>query len=428
MRLLFQVLIENSTVSKVLRQKEKYLSMDDGSRSPIKRSKGKVPDIEKALSNWARNYQRKGFTLTDAMIKEKAHFFATTCASQDGKHKILTASWLEKFKQKNHLSGSKSRKNSMDTVASDGESVSRLQSPKSTEASPISPTGLTPSPLSPSQSQEKLKKEPSDSLFDFSMDKNSKHGHSQSTTSVDTVPSLSIEVGSPTSPLVSGSPLTPKLRSRLPSISSAINRPRSQTFPLCSDAETNGNGEHKRSKRTKHGSISVSVTNSVANSPVEKEQQQQQHREGDAAISPRDASAIKRSPSNPDIKSPVSMQPPPVPVSKSSTTVNSPVSSPGTPTQDEARRALELVMSYIQSQPAGLGLQASDYITMGKLMEKLELVHKQSNLVLGKLDRIDEDADADAVADVDVDVDVNVNVDVDGPRATPRKRSIHDVT
>lgn len=85
-------------------------------------------------------------------------------------------------------------------------------------------------------------------------------------------------------------------------------------------------------------------------------------------------------------------------------------------------------MSYIQSQPAGLGLQASDYITMGKLMEKLELVHKQSNLVLGKLDRIDEDADADAVADVDVDVDVNVNVDVDGPRATPRKRSIHDVT
>ena len=68
----------NSTVSKVLRQKEKYLSMDDGNRSPIKRSKGRVPDIEKALSNWARNYQRAGHPLTDAMIREKAHFFATT--------------------------------------------------------------------------------------------------------------------------------------------------------------------------------------------------------------------------------------------------------------------------------------------------------------------------------------------------------------
>lgn len=45
----------HSTVSKVLRQKEKYLCQEDGSRSPVKRAKGRSPDIERALAVWARN-------------------------------------------------------------------------------------------------------------------------------------------------------------------------------------------------------------------------------------------------------------------------------------------------------------------------------------------------------------------------------------
>lgn len=47
-----------STVSKVLRNKEKYLSQDDGSRSPAKRPKGRSPDIERALAVWAKNQVR----------------------------------------------------------------------------------------------------------------------------------------------------------------------------------------------------------------------------------------------------------------------------------------------------------------------------------------------------------------------------------
>ena len=247
--------------------------MDDGSRSPIKRSKGKVPDIEKALANWARNYQRQGFALTDAMIKEKAHFFATTCASSDGKQKILTASWLEKFKQKNNLSGSKSRKNSTDTIASDREDLPHLQSPTgtliSTGVSPISPTGLTPSPLSPSMSQETLKKELGESaFFDFSRDP-IKHGHSQSTTSLDTAPSLSASVASPTSPLVSESPFTPSVRSRLPSISSAASRPRSQTFPPAADTGSpNEIGENHNVTGPKH-SMNGTLSVSTGGSPVD---------------------------------------------------------------------------------------------------------------------------------------------------------------
>lgn len=378
--------------------------MDDGSRSPIKRSKGKVPDIEKALANWARNYQRQGFVLTDAMIKEKAHFFATTCASPDGKSKILTASWLEKFKQKNNLSGSKSRKNSAVSIASDGEDLPHLQSPTgtliSTGVSPISPTGLTPSPLSPSISQETLKKELGESaLLDFSRDP-AKHGHTQSTTSLDTTPSLSAGVASPTSPLISESPYTPTVRSRLPSISSAASRPRSQTFPLAGDAESlNGNGEHHvtNSKQSMSGSLSVSVVDS----PLDEDQEQKSLND----TSDDSNSSVKHHKSNSDLKAiSTSMQPPPVPPSRSST-VSSPV-SPGSPTQDEARRALELVMNYIQNQPSGLGLQMQDYVTMGKLMEKLDLVHNNQS-ISGRLHRIDEDTD--------------------GPQVT-KKRSIHSLT
>jgi hypothetical protein len=52
-----------STVSKVLRQKEKYLFQDDGSRSPAKRPKGRSPDIERALAVWAKNQVSKASLL-----------------------------------------------------------------------------------------------------------------------------------------------------------------------------------------------------------------------------------------------------------------------------------------------------------------------------------------------------------------------------
>lgn len=361
--------------------------MDDGSRSPIKKSKGKVPDIEKALVNWARNFQRQGHPLTDAMIKEKAHFFATTCGSTDGKQKVLTTSWLEKFKRKNNLTVSKSRKGSVDTVVSEDEIAVKLATQASTGVSPISPVALAPSPLSPTQSLETVKKE---SIEDLARDY--KHSHSQSTTSLDTAPSLSASVASPTSPLVSESPYTPSARSRLPSISSATSRRRSQTFPLALDADAlggaNGVSDQMPSKNGIHASQSVAVFDS----PLEEDPRER--------FSLGDEKVVRHNRSTPDIKT--TMQPPPLP--RSSTV--SPISSPSSPTQDEARRALELVMNFFQNQPSGLGLQAQDYITMGKLMEKLELAQSQASSISGRLQRIDEHAN---------------------PRVN-KKRSIHSLT
>lgn len=48
----------DSTVSKVLRQKEKYLVPEESGQSPAKRVKGRVPDIERALAVWAKNQVR----------------------------------------------------------------------------------------------------------------------------------------------------------------------------------------------------------------------------------------------------------------------------------------------------------------------------------------------------------------------------------
>lgn len=103
-------------MSKVLRQKDKFLSTDNGDQSPMKRTKGKFPNIERALSNWARNHLRQGLPLDDDLIRDKARFFAHIVGSPECHAKVNSGAWLEKFKQKNYLNGNgaKARKISCD--------------------------------------------------------------------------------------------------------------------------------------------------------------------------------------------------------------------------------------------------------------------------------------------------------------------------
>jgi hypothetical protein len=121
---------------------------------------------------------------------------------------------------------------------------------------------------------------------------------------------------------------------------------------------------------------------------------------------PNVPNVIKRNRSDPEIKATrpelkTSCMPPPP---KSSTI--SPISSPCSPTQDEARRALELVLSYFDHQPAGLA--AHEYLTMGKLMERLDLTRSQAGMMFSGLPRIDEHHD-------------------DGGPRLRKKRSIHNL-
>ncbi|EEQ83739.2 uncharacterized protein BDCG_00544 [Blastomyces dermatitidis ER-3] len=370
--------VERSTVSKVLRQKEKYLCPDDGSRSPIKKSKGKFPDIERALSNWVRNHLRQGGQLNDEMIKEKAIFFASTVGGPENHQKILNSNWLEKFKQKNYLRSSQSRKGSIDTINeldSPGNGQANASSQTPNGISPLSPNGTTtPSPLSPKQ-KSSIKKESIDGALPGYGAEFRQHSHSQSTNSLDRKLSLSASAASSGPIIFSENPFIPEsqLRVEQDSVNNS-SRPRSQTFPIAVTEPgpvANGSSDHVSPKNVFQPSTSPSVAD-------------EDH--ANTRPSSSESPLMQRNRSNPEIKT-NSMQPPPPPQS----TTASPV-SPSSPTHDEARRALELVLNYFNSQPTGL--VAQDYVTIGKLMQKLELAQSQT----AGLHRIDEHADGHRVS------------------------------
>lgn len=364
----------------MLRQKEKYLYPEDGSRSPIKRLKGKFPDIERALSNWARNHQRQGLPLSDDIIRDKARFFATTVGSQECHAKVKSAVWLEKFKQKNQLLGAKACKGS-DANEPDGGLQPEPKSGSETPSgiSPISPGGLLSG--SPIHGQDEMKTNTLTSYVDFAA--NYRHSHSQSATSLDSaysdtvVSTFSSELRSPASPFFSPasscgpSPCMPSQQSRLPALASTSTlRPRRGTFPTIS-AEPSymtppGSSEPSTPKYSQQ-----SMATPALESPMEEMEESPLGIDTTIQQHPRhNASANAPNLTN----SPASMAPPPNPTISASPQIGSSsgIASPvSPPSQDEARRALEVLMTFFQHQPSGVDPQ--EYITMGKLMEKLKL-------------------------------------------------------
>ncbi|KAL8996259.1 MAG: hypothetical protein Q9169_004190 [Polycauliona sp. 2 TL-2023] len=352
--------VERSTVSKVLRLKEKYLHPDDGSRSPIKRSKGKFPDIERAVSNWAKNHQRQGLPLSNESIRDKARMFATTVGSSDCVSKVNNPNWLEKFKQKNRLLGAglpDSSENEDSDMIQPSDPASGEQTPNA--ISPISPAG----DQSASTENDVLKDANGNNYRDF----NYRRTHSESHNSLGSyfvdgnIPSaFSPDIRSPTSPFFSPisscgpSPSIPSQTPRLPKLAPADARPRRQTFPTISSAPsyitppTSATAEPVPNAQL----FQQSMATSTLSSPLEELE--------DPSLSID--SAMHQHHNHSSI-SPSTMAPPPNPSSVS------PPTSP--PSQDEARRALEVVMTFFQSQLVDVDPQ--DYITMGKLMEKLKL-------------------------------------------------------
>lgn len=379
----------SSTVSKVLRQKDKYLYPDDGSRSPIKRSKGKFPDIERALANWARNHQRQQLPLSDEIIRDKARFFATTVGSQECHTKVNSSVWLEKFKQKNQLLGAKAASKGSTAVDSDGgrnpESKSGSETPNG--ISPVSPKTVHPG--SPELHQEDMKSESPTGYIDFV---EYQQPYSQSVTSLissysdNTIMSnFSGDVRSPTSPFFSPasscgpSPCISSPQSHLPTLAGAAAiRPRRGTYPTISPDPS-----YMTLPDAAEPATPKYLQTPLAAPPLESplEEMDEPLLDMDAGIlhhSHRAASMDSPNRSQPPASS---MAPPPHPtISPSPPNGGSSggLASTGTPSQDEARRALEVLMTFFKHQPSGVDPQ--EYITMGKLMEKLKL---QSNSLPG---------------------------------------------
>ena len=377
----------SSTVSKVLRQKDKYLSIDDGSKSPIKRTKGKFPDIERALSNWARNHQRQGFPLSDSIIRDKARFFANTVGSSESHAKVNSNSWLEKFKQKNHLLGAKPRKPS-DANDSDSnrglntDSQSGSQTPNG--VSPISPSNAgSGSPMSPSRSGDGLKTESPNSYIDLST--NYRHVHSQSATSsascfsdITAPSSFSPGPTSPTSPFFSpdsncgASPFLPSQQSRLMTMSNSDTvRPRSQTFPKVAIEPSFISLPESREPLTPKY-LDQKMAAPALGTPLDDVPEQALRFEPSVYHSQSQHGTYLEGSSQDG--SPASMGPPRLPAtglpSPNASNISSPIGSP--PSQDEARRALEIVMNFLRRQPSGL-VHSQEYKAIENLMEKLTL-------------------------------------------------------
>ncbi|KAL8714261.1 MAG: hypothetical protein Q9220_001990 [cf. Caloplaca sp. 1 TL-2023] len=388
--------VERSTVSKVLRHKEKYLHPDDGSRSPIKRAKGKFPDIERAVSNWAKNHQRQGLPLNNEMIRDKARIFATTVGSSDCISKVNSPIWLEKFKRRHGLLGA-SLPHPNDVEDSDMNQANDIntdaQSPQG--ISPISPAEQN----SGSADMEGLKQE---SVNEYS---NASHPifrrtHSESGNALGnyfTGPSkaaaLSPDLRSPTSPFFSSvascgpSPSVSSQPPRLPTLAPADARPRRQTFPTLTHSPSyisppvSATGEPMSTS----GLFQQAMATSTLNSPLEEMEDPSLNI--DTAM--HNHASTNSTSNTPVIKniSPSSMAPPPhLPPSSSSPRNNGTASPLATssphpfPSQDEARQALQIVMNYfLQSQPAAV--DAQDCVAMGKLMEKLEVKNSRKRSI-----------------------------------------------
>jgi hypothetical protein len=339
-----------------------------------------------------RNQQKSGHLLTDAAIKEKARFFATTVGNNESHLKTNSTSWLEKFKQKNGIGGAKLTRRASETNISDSGSLnadsagaSASQTPNG--ISPTSPNGLpSPSPLSATKSEEDLKSDSLNGYLEFGQGNGGyRHSNSQSTTSLnsaftDTAPSsFSGGPTSPTTPFAfspdnNSASWLPSQQARLPPPGNHFQRPRSQTFPTLG-IDPSFISQHTNEPLTPKYNLPMTAPSSALDSPMHE---MPPPFGMDSAIS---SPPLHHSSSN------GSMAPPSgTPVTGLQSPPGS--SAPSSPTQDDARRALDTLLNFFNQAPNGL-VNENEYLTVLKLTERLRL-QQNSGPLPGGLHRIAE--------------------------------------
>ena len=318
---------------------------------PGKKSKAKLPDFEKTLTNWVINQQKKGPPVTDQDLRKQAGIFSASTSD----HAILSSpDWLEKFKQKNGLGR---HSNSIDWTT-----TSLSETP--IDASPASSSGgLVSPPMSASDDRHRraVNDDQSEDYFDFDSKDLCRRSPALTQASISEMErSLSGPIMSPLSP----DPL--RDTDELPDLpmddtftASSSSRQRSQTFPHLTDFS----GNFRPASAGKQPGIPMrSMTSTLQSRPT--------------AVDPRQT--MKRHKSVPDIHDAEpgrfsSMQPPPLPKSADV----SGVSNPASPAEDDNIKALHSIKKLLESNP-GVA-DSDDYIAIGKLMEKLKLLRSPSS-------------------------------------------------
>ncbi|KAK5072127.1 hypothetical protein LTS08_000777 [Lithohypha guttulata] len=334
------------TVSKILRQKEKYMKVQakEEVTSPGKKPKMKLPDVEKTLANWARNQQKKGLLLTTDELRKQVLMFTSGRTDQQ----VYTSTeWLENF-QKHHLhstSRTTSREDTAETSTSHSETL---------DNSPISVNGLVSPPISAIE-ESALRSNRGGGIFDFDV--------------AEYEQSPSLTHGFPSdSNLSSGalmSPVSPELgRDYVSSMFEddgieMSSRQRSMTLPQLVAISASRPG-------SSHTSLPALPVRSVSNANHQKQ----------VSVDPRQT--MKRHKSVPDIHEAEgvrysTMQPPPLPRSADI----SPISMPGSPSYpDDTIKALHNIKKILEQRPDVA--EPDDYVMIGKLMEKLKLLKTRS--------------------------------------------------
>lgn len=348
--------VERSTVSKVLRHKDRYLCLEDGSRSPIKKSKGKYPDIDRTLAKWVQNQQAKGHPITDENIKSQARFFWV--ASGNGTEcpiKVESASWLEKFKQKNGLAGSRSRKSS---IAAQGSRASDSPELDQTEEM-LSPNSRSSVHASPDMGGMSEKTATENTLVEGLGIRDARIPfHSQSNASLH---SSFSEQQSATYPSHTNSPLySPDVSSTSTSyFPTTVNaqRQRSQTFPLSASNEAHilppQNVMNDMPQYIQPNAIFSSSLSEMPPPPT-----------------PLDTTSGANT-----IPTPTSATSPYLPTPTSATTPPSASKQRKlhrSPSLEDARRGLEAAVTFLRNQSPAL-IDQTDIHSIRKVMDKLQL-------------------------------------------------------
>lgn len=412
--------VERSTVSKVLSRKDKWLNPEDRSSSPIKKSKGKIPDIDKTLANWLRNEQHKGRRVSDAEIQEQARMYARPF--REAETKINNPSWLEKFKQKHGMGGRLIRRASETNIPSSLGKLSTTSptlansqptSSISSAASPVANHSVSPFSAGPRVGGDDDKEGGSSGMMmDFSAPSSSTAGPTfkypstnQSSTSLNSNgfasdtggSSFSESTMSPTGtgqftfspdPNMGGFLSSEHSQARhIPPGGPNFQRPRSQTFPTLDLEYMNDTSSHElndpitpKFPQGQHGVPSTAPSSAIESpahefasagpfgidntmaSPHHQGHHSLRHSSSASSLQGRQQQQGAGGGTTPII---------------GSAAMSSVASSPVSPTQEDARRAADTLLSFIANSGPNAFVDQSDYNAVIRLTEKLRL-HQQA--------------------------------------------------
>ncbi|EST10022.2 HTH CenpB-type DNA-binding domain protein [Kalmanozyma brasiliensis GHG001] len=96
--------IERSTVSKILKNKEKWLSVEPGSEAAriSKHRAVKFPAVEDQLASWIAEFKTRGEGVRDSTIRQEALRIARELGLGEDQFKA-SGGWIEKFRERNHI-------------------------------------------------------------------------------------------------------------------------------------------------------------------------------------------------------------------------------------------------------------------------------------------------------------------------------------